>query len=101
MIETLGVTATAVRQRIQRLLDLRLIDREKIVAGRGRPTYRYRLTVLGHRRAGANATELADAMWHEIMQIEDIEVRQKLISAIAHRLGRQYAAQLQIADTLF
>ena len=94
MIEALGVTATAVRQRLQRLLDLGLIDREKIVAGRGRPTYRYRLTVLGHRRAGANASDLVDAMWREIMQLEDAELRSSLISAIASRLGRQFAAQL-------
>ena len=94
MIESLGVTATAVRQRVQRLLELGLIDREKIVAGRGRPTYRYRLTVVGHRRAGANASDLADAMWREIIQLEDAEVRGTLISAIASRLGRQFAAQL-------
>tara|TARA_R110002049_G_scaffold2750_2_gene21782 strand:- start:666597 stop:667229 length:633 start_codon:yes stop_codon:yes gene_type:complete len=94
LIEELGVTATAVRQRIQRLLDLGLIDREKIVAGRGRPTYRYRLTVLGHRRAGANSSDLADAMWREILLLKDANVRQQLISSIASRLGRQFAAQL-------
>ena len=94
MIEVLGVTATAVRQRVQRLLDLGLIDREKMVSGRGRPTYRYRLTVLGHRRAGANASDLADAMWREIIQLEDEQTRNALVSAIASRLGREFAAQL-------
>ena len=58
LTETLGVTATAVRQRIDRLLEMGLIDREKIVAGRGRPTFRYRLTVIGHRSAGANPSRL-------------------------------------------
>jgi predicted ArsR family transcriptional regulator len=94
LIEELGVTATAVRQRIQRLLDLGLIEREKIVAGRGRPTYRYQLTVSGHRHAGANASDLADAMWREILLLPDSQVRQELISSIASRLGRQFAAQL-------
>lgn len=96
LIEELGVTATAVRQRIQRLMELGLIEREKIVSGRGRPTYRYRLTVLGHRHAGANANELVDAMWQEILSLTDTQVRQQLISAIASRLGRQYAAQLEV-----
>ena len=88
----LGVTATAVRQRIDRLLEMGLIDREKIVAGRGRPTYRYRLTVTGHRCVGTNSTDLADAMWREILAIGDEGLRAKILSAIAARLGRQYAA---------
>ena len=94
LIESLGVTATAVRQRIDRLLEMGLIEREKVVAGRGRPTYRYRLTIIGHRRAGANTTEFADAMWREILAIENMEVRDQLLSAIAARLGQQYAAQM-------
>lgn len=92
LTEELGVTATAVRQRIERLLELGLIDREKLVAGRGRPTYRYRLTVDGHRRAGANPADLADAMWREILTIEDEHLRAGILSSIAARLGKQYAA---------
>ena len=49
--EGLGVTATAVRQRIERLLASGLIEREKVVAGRGRPIFRYRLTVDQRRLA--------------------------------------------------
>lgn len=89
---SLGVTATAVRQRVERLLEKGLIDREKVVAGRGRPTYRYCLTVAGYRRVGANPSELADAMWHEILAIPDGELRERLVSAVAGRLGRQFAA---------
>lgn len=89
----LGVTATAIRQRIDRLLEMGLIDREKIVAGRGRPTYQYRLTVSGHRTAGANPVELADAMWHEILAIPDQRIRDELLTSVAARLGRQFAAE--------
>ena len=101
LTDKLGVTATAVRQRIERLLEQGLIDREKVVAGRGRPTFRYQLTVLGHQRAGANPTELADAMWREILAIDQPDVRQRLLSAIAARLGRQFADQAGGEDESF
>lgn len=93
LTEQLGVTATAVRQRIERLLEMGLIEREKIVAGRGRPTFRYQLTVQGHRRAGSDPAELADALWREILAIEDDSLRDRILSSVAARLGRQYAAQ--------
>jgi predicted ArsR family transcriptional regulator len=99
LTELLGVTATAIRQRIERLLELGLIDREKVVAGRGRPTFRYRLTVTGHRDAGANPADLADAMWREIVALEDETIRNKLVSAVATRLGRQFALQVEADQT--
>ena len=99
LTQSLGVTATAVRQRIDRLLDMGLIEREKVVAGRGRPTFRYRLTVSGYRSVGANPTEIADAMWREILEVKNTEVREQLLSAIAIRLGRQYAVQVQSAES--
>lgn len=92
----LGVTATAVRQRIERLLEQGLIEREKIVAGRGRPTYRYKLTITGHQRSGANPAQLADAMWREILAIPDTQIRERLITSIAERLGREFAAQFAL-----
>ncbi|MGB7328929.1 MAG: ArsR family transcriptional regulator [Rubripirellula sp.] len=98
LTDQLGVTATAIRQRIERLLEIGLIDREKIVAGRGRPTYQYHLTVAGHRSAGANSVDLADAMWREIQAIDDAEIRGKLLSGVAARLGRQFASQLSSED---
>jgi len=98
LTDMLGVTATAVRQRVERLSELRLIDREKVVAGRGRPTYRYLLTVAGYRRAGADAADLAEAMWHEILQISDRDVREQLVTAVARRLGQQYAAEMEVSS---
>ena len=94
LMDRLNVTATAVRQRIERLLQMGLIAREKIVAGRGRPTYRYRLTVAGHQSAGANPAELANAMWQTILAVPDARVRRELLSAVAARLGQHFAAQM-------
>ena len=96
LTEKLGVTATAVRQRVDRLMESGLIQRqkEKASSGRGRPTFSYLLTVAGHRSAGANPADFAEAMWLEILAIPDEQVRNNILAAVASRLGKQYAAQL-------
>ncbi len=99
LTDRLGVTATAIRQRVERLLSMGLIEREKVVAGRGRPTFLYRLTVAGHRRSGADPAELADAMWEAILAMPDSAERERLLSAVGERLGRQYADLLSRGDS--
>lgn len=94
LTDSLNVTATAIRQRIDRLLERGLIEREKVVAGRGRPTFQYRITAQGRRVTSADSTELAEAMWRELLSIEDPELRDRLLQSVAMRLGREYAAQL-------
>lgn len=94
LTERLSVTATAVRQRIERLLERGLIEREKVVAGRGRPTYRYRITDRGRRLTGADSMDLVEAMWHELLSIEDVTLRDQLLQSVARRLGREYAEHL-------
>ncbi|WP_149495947.1 helix-turn-helix transcriptional regulator [Roseiconus lacunae] len=94
LIDRLGVTATAVRQRIDRMLERELIEREKVVAGRGRPTYQYRLTEKGRRINSADSTELAEAMWQEMLAIEDPELRDRMLAGIAKRMGKEYASRL-------
>ncbi|MEM0926004.1 MAG: ArsR family transcriptional regulator [Planctomycetota bacterium] len=94
LTDALGVTATAVRQRVERLLERELIEREKIVAGRGRPTYHYRVTEAGRRESGADSTHLAEAMWRELTSIDDLALRERLLASVAKRLGQEYAARL-------
>ena len=94
LIEALGVTATAIRQRLQRLLDEGLIERQKVIAGRGRPAYEYRLTPAGRRCAGADSSALAEAMWQEILQLADVGSRRKLLAGVAKRLGQDYAQSI-------
>ncbi len=94
LTESLGVTATAVRQRLERLLAQGFIERQKVAGGgRGRPTYNYCLTPAGFKRAGADATDLAEAMWLEILSIESPNIRERLIDGVARRLGRQLAVR--------
>ena len=90
----MGVTATAVRQRLNRLMGQGFIERQAAIAGRGRPSHRYSLTPLGKRQAGANFGDLAIALWREIRQIKDAEVRRGLLQRIAGQLVALYADQI-------
>lgn len=93
LTSVLGVTATAVRQRIERLLAAGLIQRQKQTHGRGRPSYTYRLTQRGRWYAGADATELVEVMWQEIVNLPAGDVRSRLLNGIARRLAQQLAPQ--------
>jgi DeoR family suf operon transcriptional repressor len=95
----LGVTATAVRQRLTRLMAQGYIDREIDRAGRGRPSHRYVLTEAGRRKTGANFGDLAIALWEEIRSIADPEVRKGLIQRLSRRLAQMYADKV-VGETL-
>jgi len=89
------VTATAVRQRLTRLMAQGYIDRDTTRAGRGRPSHQYRLTAKGRRKTGSNFADLAIALWQEIRSIEDVEVRRGLLQRLAKRLADVYADQIE------
>ena len=99
LIKPMGVTATAIRQRLERLLDAGLIEREKLATGRGRPAFGYRLTEQGRRCAGADPGVLAEAMWQELLELPDEAVRSRLLAGIARRLGQGLASDWETADT--
>jgi len=84
------VTSTAVRQRLTRLMAQGYIDRVTVRAGRGRPSHRYVLTKLGLRKTGSNFADLAMALWQEIREIRDAEIRRGLLQRIAKRLATEY-----------
>lgn len=107
------VTATAVRQRLARLMDQGLVGRETARASRGRPSHRYQLTELarrqafeaqgagetqgaakGERRPGNNFPDLALALWEEVRAIRDPDVRRGLFARLAARLTRAYGARV-------
>jgi DeoR family suf operon transcriptional repressor len=89
------VTSTAVRQRLVRLLAQGDIERHTERMSRGRPVHRYALTEKGRRRAGANFADLAIALWQEIREIKDSEVRRGLLQRLSRRLATQYAGQIR------
>ena len=95
LTKALGVTATAIRQRIERLLQTDLVLREKVVSGRGRPTFRYRISDDGLRQTSADTTRLAEAMWQEIISVPDKDLRHQMLRSLAARLGQQMAVDMR------
>lgn len=87
LTERLEVTPTAVRQRLDRLIQLELIERRKESVGRGRPQFRYYLTQLGTRYAAASYTDLATALWQEFMDLPNPAQRARLMRRVAKRMG--------------
>jgi predicted ArsR family transcriptional regulator len=90
----LEVTATAVRQRLTRLLAQQYIERQATRKGRGRPKHHYRLTEKGLQKAGTNFADLAVALWQEVRQIDNVEVRKGLLQRVAKRLAVLYAGKI-------
>jgi predicted ArsR family transcriptional regulator len=90
LVAETGVTATAVRQRIQRLMAEGLIERHAENIGRGRPNHRYALTEKGQGSGGDNFSDLAVVLWEEIKAVPDPEVRRGLLKRIADRFVDKY-----------
>lgn len=110
--DLLGVTATAIRQRLTRLMADGLIERhrhhpappddggdaKKAKNGRGRPSYDYRLTDRGRQSAGDNFHDLAEILWQEIREIDEPRIRVGLVKRVAQRLASRYSSQVGGAD---
>ncbi|MEX0818099.1 MAG: MarR family transcriptional regulator [Pirellulaceae bacterium] len=99
LASAMEVTATAVRQRLNRLMAQGYVDRAATRAGRGRPSHQYRLTAKGRRKTGSNFADLAIALWQEIRAIQDVEVRRGLLQRLAKRLVDAYSDQI-VGETI-
>src|SRR5260221_129901 len=88
----IGVTATAVRQRLLRLQNKDFVARDLIRSGRGRPHYVYRVTEKGLRQLGDNYGDLALILWREVRRIADPGTREaiteRIRNALVSRVGR-------------
>lgn len=94
LAQALTVTATAVRQRLTRLMAQGFIQRSAVRAGRGRPSHRYELTSAGRRQSGANFGDLAMVLWTELKLIKDPEVRRGLLQRVSARMAESYGRQV-------
>ena len=90
LMERLEVTATAIRQRLDRLEESGLIERRKQGVGRGRPSFNYFLTAKGAQQAGVSYCDLAIALWSEIKRIESVEVKETLMDRVSQRMGDSF-----------
>jgi predicted ArsR family transcriptional regulator len=99
LIEETSVTATAVRQRLSRLMAAGLVKRELARtsegAGRGRPGHVYAVTEKARRNSGSNFADLAIALWLEVRKISDPEVRRGLLDRLSTTLERLYGPSIQ------
>jgi predicted ArsR family transcriptional regulator len=94
LVEDMGVTATAVRQRLNRLMALGMVDRSQTSEGRGRPSHHYELTEKGRKSLANNLGDLAVVLWQEVQRIADEETRQRVISGAVQRLAEKYEADV-------
>jgi predicted ArsR family transcriptional regulator len=91
----LGVTGTAVRNRLSRLLESRLVERRAETKGRGRPRHAYQASIEAQKRLGQNYQELAVVLWEELMTtVEDRKLRRLLFTRITERLAEMYRCQV-------
>lgn len=94
------VTATAVRQRLTRLMADGLVERRVQRADRGRPSHRYLLTEKARRQAGTNFADLTLVLWKEIRTIRDPEVRHGLLERLAGSMAEMYRPLVSGSSTV-
>src|SRR5579875_2235077 len=83
LADRLGVTATAVRNRLARLVEAGLVERRAEAAGRGRPRHVYLASDQALRRLGQNYADLAVVLWDELMStVADRKLRRFLFGRI-------------------
>ena len=90
----IGVTATAIRHRLDRLLENELVEKQSVVRGRGRPANFYRLTAAGRNALGDNSTRLAELLWREVMRIESPVIRERIIDGVRRGMAEDLGAGL-------
>lgn len=94
----LGVTPTAIRQRLERLMKAGLVERKTVSRPRGRPAHAYSLTAEGRDSGGDNFRDLALVLWREIRGVRDPAVRQGLLSRIGTAMASLYRREVSGND---
>jgi len=93
LCDALGVTATAIRQRLLKCQSDGWIDRSTARQGRGRPRHEYRLTDDGLRQLGDDYAEIAAILWRQVMLVDDRAVRNQILSGVKSSLIQRFGDQ--------
>ena len=94
-----GVTATAVRNRLARLLDAGMVERQAEHVGRGRPRHAYQASTLAQKQLGQNYADLAVVLWNEMMHtVEDAKLRRLLFTRITAKLADLYRDRVTVDE---
>ncbi len=94
LMGAMSVTATAVRQRLNRLMAAGMVQRSARSVGRGRPSHHYELTEKAARQTGSNFGDLASALWQELRSIQHADVRRGFLQRLSQRLATEYTDQM-------
>jgi len=98
--DLLGVTRTAVRQRISRLEGGGLIVATLQSQSRGRPRYVYRVTPAGLHSLGENYRQLAVVLWKAISELDNAPVRELLMQRVQNGMAEQFGRQFAESDSV-
>jgi predicted ArsR family transcriptional regulator len=91
----LGVTATAVRQRLNRLQGQGLVTRETVRSGRGRPHHTYGVTAGGRRELGENYADLARLLWQAIQRVPNADLKAEVLAGVRDAFVANYGAAVR------
>ncbi len=100
LCDLLGVTRTAIRQRISRLESAGMIASELQGQTRGRPRLLYKVTAEGLHELGENYRELAVVFWEAISGFDDPEIRTVLIGRVQNALAERFRRKLVGSDSV-
>lgn len=87
LVETLGVTTTAVRQQVKRLHDAGWVLCEKRRGGTGRPADLFSLSPEARRRFGGQRVELFRLLVEELLDAADEEQARALLGRVSRRMA--------------
>ncbi len=89
---SVGVTATAVRQRLVRLQGTGFVSRVLVRSGRGRPHFVYQVSESGLKQLGENYNDLALILWQEMQSIEEPVLRERVVRRVRESMVRRYGS---------
>jgi len=100
LCDRLKITRTAVRSRVERLLQDGALESTLESAGRGRPKQVYGITADGLHALGEDYRELAVVFWQTIAEVDDAATKAILLAKIRDALADRFRQKLAGSGTI-